>query len=278
MSLITLDEAMVDWMTLTTFDEAVAEYWEKKRRFIERDAETARSKRVHSMQYSGEKTTTESGTISTLAGEQGGRVHYMIRMGGELCDRLVTVASTMLAEGTVNCTRIDLQVTTSEPSKWSQFSLFSDLQERGTLCSMMQSEDRQVGRMETVYIGSRSSQRYTRVYVKKTRGGGRLLRFEVEFKSKLAREVLVQLGGGRGRRRAILAHELKRKKHRGLEGVFRRCLGDDEMRVKVESVTDRDRTRDWLMRSVLPSLRRFVNSHEGDEGVREEFLKALAND
>lgn len=113
------------------------------------------------------------------------------------------------------CTRVDLQLTVESPAKYDAYKLatkLSSAQWKGHKKEpqLIKNFD---GSGDTVAMGNRGSQRYIRIYEKFDDKGRRFIRFEVEFKQKLAKavwEMIASRGNTAGVRASILAGEIER--------------------------------------------------------------------
>lgn len=90
------------------------------------------------------------------------------------------------------CTRIDLQLTLPATPTYDAYSMAekfdsADWHGRKKSPTIIKNFDKELG--DTVAIGERGSPRYIRIYEKFNDKGEKFLRFEVEIKQKLAKEV-----------------------------------------------------------------------------------------
>lgn len=167
---IEINRPRCDWVTATTYEIDV--YRRAVRDLLPTVA--ASPTKQKRMQYNGHK----SGHIFYGQGEQEGREHFMIQSSGEMAD---SDYGYILPEMT--CKRVDLQVTCELPLWYKPRSLVDSFRQ-----DVWHGRRRKVGLREdgsggsTVYVGSRQSDKFIRVYVK----GNHYLRFEIELKRSLA--------------------------------------------------------------------------------------------
>lgn len=255
----TLNMPMIDYATLTTWEHNV---WQQTR--FEWQGALTPVNEQRRMQYRG---FTANNVFFGIA-EQLGKPHYMVQASGEQADAFCSQATCYH----MNCTRIDLQVTIEKPATFDARRLYDDLNRwdapgRPRQVSMIQSGDG----CDTVYIGNRQSDRFTRVYVKPTDSDGHVLRFETEYKGDHARTTFDYVLGGRGAIDSVLVAELKDLPD-DLQGVFRlfsAACGADAHRPKIKRVTGQNATLDWLRKQVEPTVARLCNDHDCGQEARK---------
>ena len=136
-----------------------------------------------------------SGQIFAGVAEQANEIHGLLDVSGEESHAMMTWEAPRGLE--VKCTRLDLQITIPiekeyeyrardfkdalEQTDWSSANCIRIHKRRLKLVEGPTEEG-----LDTLYIGSRSSDRLARVYVKEDVDGDQYLRFEVEFKSARA--------------------------------------------------------------------------------------------
>lgn len=251
-----------DWLTITTFVHA-----ESTRLFNAiAGACNERGKDSRVMQYEGRKW--DGGFWGK--GIQDGRSHYMMRASGDTANAVIN----RLSDCPGRCTRMDIQYTMRLPAGYSARALSDKLREaqwEGHKRAITLIEG--VGGLDTVYVGSRVSGRYTRIYVKEG-DDGRYLRFEVEFKGDYAQHaydrscVLGPLAMG-----DIIKAELEAMPNIDEVAIqeFRR-----EMRAylvnpigKGARIPDPNKTLAWLIRQVSPAVYRLLRDHDQGDRVGE---------
>jgi len=167
--LFVVNSVAVDWLTVTSFG------YNARRRFeAAMDDVMFRTKTGKVMQYVGQMYA--SGFCGQA--EQGGRIHTMARVTGQLAneafERVVTYAPS-----STRYNRIDLQVTVSLPDSYKARSLADYMKINGGRCKVSLIEN---GGLDTVYIGARTSPKFWRIYIKEDSESKRWLRFEIELK------------------------------------------------------------------------------------------------
>jgi hypothetical protein len=114
-------------------------------------------------------------------GEQNDKRHFVWRTSGSSSAVLFGMSKMLV---NVYCTRIDVQVTIKMPTEYDPFTTYKAHQGEGRLgVTIMQSPTG-----STIYFGSRTSDKFARLYEKQYEDG-KYLRLEFEFKGKLARAV-----------------------------------------------------------------------------------------
>lgn len=267
MTYIDLHTAAIDWITLTSFEEEFHKYWQK---FVGKDARETKIPR-----YTGWEKDLERGTAVSYAGIQEGREHYMVHLTGPAGDDNRDKAFSQVRQRFAECTRIDLQVTVPMPKTWSQFALLQRLNERGKLTGWRESRDRN-GRFQTVYIGARTSDRITRVYMKKA-DEAMLLRFETEYKKPRSNAVARSLADGKATVSQYLMYELQSTVgDEGLRVVFEPSLsGARPLTEKIRVLSSVDKTEKWLLDQVYPSFQRHINDHDASGRVLAAFYASI---
>lgn len=191
-------------------------------------------------------------------GTQNGRPHYLVQLSGYFAD---TLYADMVKLKPVT-TRVDYQITIDKPGGFvsrETVDMMRNLPWPGRRRKVTLIDG---GGDDTIYIGSRTSDRFIRIYVKHEK----YLRFEVEFKSERARRaVYVASGEGMG---GILKSELEKLPDVPIVHEFKKYLQGipADVRVAVES-PDMARKLAWL-RGLLPTIRKMTNDHDHGEMVR----------
>jgi DNA relaxase NicK len=137
------------------------------------------------------------------------------------------------------------------------------------------SRDKEVGKMETVYVGSRESDRLMRVYIKKDAANNRLVRMEVEYKKPRANKMAQAIATTDNKPSSYLRYDMMKKRDKQLTRMFGRYLGETATTERIRREASVDKTRTWLLKQVLPTLKRYVNGHHGDSDLIDMFLDAL---
>lgn len=135
---------------------------------------------------------------------------------------------------------------------------------------------------ETLYIGSRSSDQFGRVYDKGVESGRKEMglewRYEVEFKSERAGQVLKRLTSTKDRPTLYVAlvATFFEKRGVGMPSIQRGM--DIEVPLPVVAVSD-DRAVAWLAKQVRPTVHRLLQKGKGPEvlialGLGKDYLDA----
>lgn len=257
-----LDRPAVDWLTLTTYSRksmlSMLGVMEQFTKHIQTQESMVRN-------YDGRRG--EGFFIGH--GQQNGKDHYMFRFSGDMSDALTWQKT----RPPIDCSRIDLQITIPLPCKIGDaFEQYIDLmrvakeheEERG------QRERNIDGILSpdgfcTLYVGSRTSQRFYRLYVKEN-SGIYFIRFEVEFKDKnglagriwrdTARKPESIVEYLKGEISTLPQHALTKPLHDALIGV------PGEIMKQERRLADPQKTLAWLRRQVSPAMKRLMANHD----------------
>lgn len=260
----------MDWITATSYDYNFYKFWAKEVRDWEGEKKEAKL-----MQYLGMEVEAKGGTIRLMVGTQRDREHYMLHLTSSVADVYLSDVTNQIQQGFVSVTRCDIQITIPKPKSWSQMEFFKAQYERSKV-TWIDSKDKRSGKMlETVGIGSRTSDRYVRMYTKL--GAGELyLRFEVEFKGDRAKAVMREILRRDEGKKEILLHELLKLKSKRAESAFYMAIGaHNPFRVKVQKLTSASKTNRWLVETVLPVLIRQLSDHDDDGSLWDAYHNEL---
>jgi hypothetical protein len=259
-----IEKPACDWLTLTTHVGL-----ESVRLFnaVARYGKDGKEGRV--MQYEGRRW--DCGFFGSAV--QKGRKHYMMRASGDNADSVLRELSENCP---ARCTRIDLQITIPMKPEYSARRTCDML--RGT---KWPGRDRKTMLIEnadgldTLYIGSRLSETFTRLYVKEG-DGQRYLRYEVEFKGDTAEMVYGHACVGREMAMGgTLLGEIEKLPEiadSGLSEVHHALANFKVVPRKGYRVRDPHTTMLWIQRSVSPAIVRLLRDHDqGDQVAR--FVK-----
>lgn len=198
-----LTDCGIDWLTLTTKNVDRAEEW----RQVFNDVATLEQQR-------GYKWSTAH--FFGYAGEQCGHVMWGKRQDGAVVKLTSSAAQEwgfLFEPDAVHCTRIDLQVTAelayARPDfikrTYDAVVLHKTSNGRPPQAALLTSSNGG----HTLYLGSRQSMRYFRLYDKGVEQGtdvpGRTLRWELEIKDVLADQAVSMIAGSADVLRSILA-------------------------------------------------------------------------
>ena len=255
-----INTGLIDWITLTTFSGEIYRKWHDTI-FSTQNQKAEVAKR---MQYRG---VVVDGVFLGQAVQQGRR-HAMLQCSGERADEVFPF---LHYDGDVKCTRIDLQVTIDLPMNYDARALYDGIKEwqavgKPRAVSLVESGDG----LDTVYIGSRQSDRFTRIYVKPLADGARVIRFETEFKGQHASHVVQLLIADPNNLAKLLAGEVDALPELkfGLSERFLAALGYNTLRSRPKRKDALTGGLRWLMHQVDPAILRLMNDHEVGYTVR----------
>ncbi len=276
-----VDVPAVDYLRLSSFDgKAIGQFHQVVLRRKEPALEATWK------QYKGAR----AGQLFAGVANQNGKIHGILDVSGsEAHSVMVAEAPAGLA---IKSTRIDLQVTIPllpeykyrarefkdllESVDWST-AQGSRLHKRKTTLIEGPSEHG----LDTVYIGSRTTDRFSRVYVKEDLEGNLYLRFEVEFKGERANLVYLDCIADGRNLAAILRGEWERIPPVEVEAWLK--IGDvlaafqDGKQVSIpRSAADSNSRFRWFITSVTPAVETLLNDHEYGwrvQCVLEDLLK-----
>lgn len=256
-----INEPACDWLTLTTFQRRFADYLME----VVETGSTGLLRDERRMQYVG----LRNGGLFVGSAIQNERTHYMFQASGEAA----ALAMPTVAWHPLKCTRIDLQATIPLPAGWYHRDLYRQLKadkpERNI--SIVESGDG----LDTIYVGKRSSRRFTRFYIKPGAKGEPYLRYEVEYKAELANHVW-QLNRVSTNREALMGGILL--------GELQEVVGDSwtchellellqaydaGMKPKGERAATSGRTLRWLQLQVDPAIQRAMHDHDEGHAIRD---------
>lgn len=275
-SFITLSEAMCDYVTVSTFDHNVAKFYKDNMERVSKE-EKKPIKHQSRQQYKiGDICSVGAGTIWIGTAVINERTHTLVQVSGELANQIAQAACNQQNAGIAKVTRLDMQITEEEPRGWRQVDLFNRMHEKGFLTEFRASGDKD-GRRETVYIGSRQSDRFMRVYVKMSTTN-RLIRMETEYKGMRAYAMAKRIAESQTiNAKKYLRWELNLKRDEELSNLFGESLGNESLTERITRETSVHKTRAWLLKQVLPTLREYVNGHGNDHYVVGVFMDALTD-
>lgn len=253
---------MCDWLTLTAWESA-----QPLASFFYRHTEEINRQGVRRLQYTGQEANgLFLGTARQREHREDDfmREHTMFQASGEIAD----LAFQHLDQKDIRCTRLDLQATIPLPAGYNARLLYDILTDdqaewggRARNVQLVESGDR----LDTVYIGARSSDLWIRIYVKADgKGVPAYLRFEVEYKGQKADAVRGAILDVKRTVRSVLAFELRRLPSAQDWPLmsFWGMLGAPGGRITPETVESENSTITWLLRQVEPAVLRLLHGHE----------------
>jgi DNA relaxase NicK len=203
-----------------------------------------------------------------------------MRIGGNKADGFIIVLSgadtghlwRQFVEDAVNITRFDLAVTTTIGFE------FGELAERYWARLSQEDMDRRKYSLvrnskggQTLYVGSRSSDQFGRVYDKGAQQGdypnGFKWRYEVEYKkprASIAANALKQFETQEAKKIVDTVHSWFA--HRGVPPIFHST--GDGIRIQMEARVDSDKKKlNWLRSQVAPSIEYLLSRGRGREAL-----------
>lgn len=265
----------IDWLTVTTTNDATGLVWYD---VFSRYAE--RTKDWRNKWYEGKQAEKYRWGYSSKQG-------YIFVCTG----RVVPEIFALVVPAAKNVTRVDFQVTVELPKAIRGLA-------ENYYASMCDCKKRKYALIKnskggsTLYVGSRQSEQFGRVYDKGVESGefkpGLLWRYEVELKGHrgdaIARRLLAYHPAGnterigemnRSVRSAIVPAVYDWFEERGVPPLFDKS-GDNELVVEIgRTVTTDDRKLEWLTSQVKPTVQDFVA--RGLEDKLEEALGIWIN-
>lgn len=265
-----LNMARCDYLTLTTYHNGEG--------LLSSISELYPKQYGKDVKIKGYKGTQWDGLFYGV-GKQRNKAHFMLRASGEGAETILFRTRDL----SVKCTRIDLQITVWLPQNYQSRKLYDILESpdvewpgRRLTPHIIQSGDG----LDTIYVGSRTSERFTRIYTKPDMSGeAAYLRFEVEFKGNLAHEARRAITEQYGTTKSILRFELERLPYMASRALraFSSVLGDSTHKIKPEFVLGQNKTLDWLEKQVEPAVMRMMNSHEHGDRMRNILVRWLGS-
>lgn len=204
-----------------------------------------------------------------------GNESYLLNASGE---RAHEVAGHMRNIGVAaKATRVDVQITMPLPEGYKSRKLCDSLRSGvfrrpGPPSSILLIDG---GGMDTVYIGSKTSTRRIRVYVKEGMDGSLFLRFEVQYRSELAASTWRQFcERSEGVLGEILRGEIESLPEVQLWRMYTDVLGPGMWKPK--HAADRpSNTEKWFYSQVVPPLERLLSDHDSGKRVARVLLALL---
>ena len=277
-----LDAVDIDWLTLTTYD---AEASDRMLAYFQEEASQAEiihGDNFKGVQYDAKKLQYRGMSISSPghgslfigSGMQRQKKHHMLMASGGYGSACMVSLKDVIQFGPARCTRIDLQVTVDEIEGWDQTQLFTRTKERGKTAGYVESAGG-TGPLATVYIGSRQSDSFIRVYQKES-GELRFLRFEVEFKGNKAGVVAGRIARGTATPSAILKYEILHCKDKKLIDCFLPAVSDaTAQRIRYVKESSLEKREKWIRKQVIPALFSWANEPAADTALKLEILRAI---
>jgi hypothetical protein len=265
---IAVDIPLIDWLQVTSFSghlyDRGVEYWKRSAADVQDGAKV--------LQYVGSRASFNDGTFFVGSALMGHRPNNMVVVSSSLADVLFMEFTRHMNQ--INIPRLDVQITVKKPHWYHQKATQIELDEAGKLSGMAMSHSNGI-ELRTLYIGSKESDQFARVYEKLTHDNEKLIRLECVVKDKRAWSLARMIRNDKDNRTSILAGYLLKRvfgaKSKSVITLFERKLRgytDKTHTARIERVTNStDRTIDWLMSSCVPSIGRVLNDHDSDRKI-----------
>lgn len=256
---IAINQPMVDWWRVTSWESMLPD-----------GAQLLDSKPQRRMNYLGE---LYDGSIYHGKGYQAGRPHYLCECSGAAAD-----GSHRWPVNWQRCTRLDLQLTL-ESHRHTIGNAARQMRILGqkSLKTRLISNDDQT---DTLYIGSRQSEIYWRLYLKTgpgTPAGGAVdcCRLEAELKGDLAHQAYTSLRSGKASTAAILGSLVDRLPAvDALAPWLQWDYGIDNQPAAVVKVAGKV-NMNWIRNTVYPVIWRALCDHDSCTEVANELQTML---
>ena len=205
------------------------------------------------LQYHGWKNEV----LFTGTGEQNKKRHSIINMSGYRADDHYNALLELDAH---YCTRLDVQVTIRQPENVHLDEVYARIKNH-VKSSLIQSDEN-----DTLYIGARASDIFTRLYEKIL--DAKYLRLEFEIKGKRSRAAWRALQAGSSADE-IFAYYLKRVKlPSDIKELYKLAEdGETEHAMNMEIEKDDQKTLEWLQ-SIDGAMRKALANHNIGENVK----------
>lgn len=255
----------IDWITLTSWsaeDFLRWKDWQNKQSGEMKDGKI--------QMYSGFWV----GSAFIGQGTQLNKNHYIARISG---DKSSNVIHDLWSDG-VKATRIDVQITKEFPENYSARKFVDCLRsgDWGTYKRDLQLIENSDG-LDTVYIGSRKTERFARMYVKSSLEG-KFLRFEVEYKGEWANIISREYIKNYTVLSAVLfdfINSLPLDDQGVLQG-FLDLISDVRSGIVVpRRVVPDENTYSWLIEQVGPVIWRYLNDHDRGADLANFLIKLI---
>jgi hypothetical protein len=268
---IILNDTRIDWFTISTFDKKTGNEWSLYLMAMN-EGELRIQQRL---QYTGiVASDKEGGNIFFGDGFQDGKQHFIVQCSGNMAHLLYPDFSGYVSSGLAKCTRVDLQRTVVQPPGWSQLDYETECEAKGYKPTKRRSRaEYGEGELMTVYSGKRTSGRLNRLYQKQQDDGTYLIRYETEYSRAYSHKVAHGIALGE-MPASFLNSEIERRNMPEYLDQFR----DDRHGVsnpKLTSVRLAGKTEKWLLEVCLPSLVRYMASHDANPAVMMTYYNAI---
>lgn len=260
-----IDYPQIDWITFTSWK---AEDFLRWRDWQKNQSGEVKDGKIQ--MYSGYWV----GSAFIGQGKQLDKNHYIARVSGESSHEVYKY----LWSPDVKATRIDIQITKKIPENYSarKFVDFLRAGDWGNNKRDLQLIENSDG-LDTVYIGSRKSERFARMYVKSSLEGN-YLRFEVEYKGEWANLISQAYYKDYKVLSSLLFDFIITLPLDG-EGVlqgFLDLISDVRSGIVVpRRVVPDENTYSWLIDQVGPVIWKYLNDHDRGADLANFLIKMI---
>lgn len=286
-------KSSLDWITLTSFErQPMRRVADDVLRYLKAKNEVAKPSKI--MQYEG-NTWVHQGIFMGMA-NQGSREHMMIRVSGESAELALPALwrnRADIGDECVTATRVDVQLTLMSVSQESDHitSLYRSCAQamrdgakganpHGSKVTLIDGDNGEC----TLYIGSRQSERYMRVYQKKSREGELYTRLEIECKGTVAKSLVRMLAAGEREAQrcmdSMIAKAVTMFGSATLMASFRShiaVVSIGNTPVGSRSVSEESSTLRWLATDVHAAVGKLSASHDYRDAALSVVLGMLAH-
>jgi len=260
-----IDYPQIDWITFTSWkseDFLNWRDWQKNQPGEVKDGKI--------QMYSG----LWVGSAFIGQGLQNNKNHYIARVSGEFSNE---VYKDLWSSG-VKATRIDVQITRKIPENYSARKFVDSLRSGnwGNCERDLQLIENSDG-LDTVYLGSRKSERFARMYVKRSLEGD-FLRFEIEYKGDWANAISSAYCKDQNVLSNVLFDFINTlpKDEEGVLQGYLDLISDIRSGITIPRrvVSDED-TYTWLIEQVGPVIWRYLNDHDRGAILASYLIKMI---
>lgn len=260
-----IKQVWVDWATLATHDFAA---YTRVVAWLRRGSDSDEWQGAKWLQYSGFSDGKYLFHGHSL--QSNDKEHYIIRMSGYRSDKLMRTFVLKDDFQPLYATRLDVQRTRKPPEWWKPRELRDWLLEQGITSSLVESDTG-----VTLYIGSRQSGRFVRIYEKQYET--KYLRFEIELKSYHARNALERLRDGQSVDSVFNSHLNRLKLFPRMVQDYQAGSGETYDLKKLEHDTTVEKQLNWL-KSLVRTFHTMANDHTIGEQTRGIFKSLSIED
>ena len=249
-----IDAPAIDWLTFTTWDELEFIRWKEWQKNVIGDEKIGKI-RMYDGIWRGSSFVGE--------GRQNNRSHGMIRVSGSDSNQAYFE---LLRGDYAKCTRLDIQFTTPLPAGYSARVFADDIRggQQGEYQRSIDLYDNSDG-FDSVYVGSKKSDRFARFYVKEVEEQ-KYLRFEVEYRGVWSQVVSKAIQEDRETMAGCLLDFLKSIEVDDSQGVIKlfeqKIEGFQAGLSSPKVIRDKNKTMLWIMEQVTPAMVRLLNDHD----------------